>query len=559
MRKYYSQKAVESVKVTANNRDPTGKKGDDTVTRRADKSGKLSDESRYVPYRAIANYTYDWETWVGPDKIARWINPAVERITGYSADECLDMPDYPLPLVYEEDREAVVRHLAAAARGESGNHEEFRIMRKDGAVRWGAVSWQPIVDAGGKYDGYRTSVRDITDTKRIESELRAAYLQADQADRGKTRFLAAASHDLRQPLQAISMFTAALRSTAHNKEDDAILSSIQECLSGANEILGALLDVSRLDAGVLKPQPQDFMLCDMMEKLEAEFLPQAKAKGLDLRFVASTAVVHSDPGLLGRIVGNLVANAVRYTETGRILVGCRRRGEKLTVEVWDTGPGIASAMRERIFEEYFQIGNPERDRRRGLGLGLAIAKRLARKLDAPITLESKQGSGSVFKVEMTLAPNQEIDLPPRREAVSTVMVEGKLIIVIENDPTQACALSILLDRWGCESVVASGLTEALETLSGTEERMPALILADYRLRGERTGAEAIEIIRRSSGRQIPGIIITGDTEPSRLAQAARSGFRLLSKPVDSNDLFTAITEALATDALMIGKNNGNSG
>lgn len=528
------------------------------MTRRADKSGRLGDESQYVPYRAIANYTYDWETWVGPDKVAKWINPAVERITGYGADECLDMPDYPLPLVYEEDREAVARHLAAAARGESGNHEEFRIIRKDGAVRWGAVSWQPIVDSDGKYDGYRTSVRDITDTKRIENELRGAYRQAEKADRGKTRFLAAASHDLRQPLQAIAMFTAALKSTPHNKEDDAILSSIQECLSGANEILGALLDVSRLDAGVLKPQPQDFILCDMMEMLEAEFLPQARAKGLDLRFVASTAVVHSDPGLLGRIIGNLVANAVRYTEKGRILVGCRRLGQKLTIEVWDTGPGIAPAMRERIFEEFFQIGNPERDRRRGLGLGLAIAQRLSRKLDTPITLESKQGSGSVFKVEMTLAPNQEIDMPGTREAAVPGMVEGKLIMIVEDDPTQAHALSILLGRWGCESVTASGLTEALETLSGTE-RMPALILADYRLRSERTGAEAIEAIRHSSGRQIPGIIITGDTEPARLAQAARSGFRLLSKPVDSNDLFTAITEALAPDAALAGKNNKNSG
>ena len=481
---------------------------------------------------------------MGPDNIARWINPAVERITGYGAQECLDMPDYPLPLIHVEDRDAVARHLAAAARGESGNHEEFRIMRKDGEIHWGAVSWQPITGAGGRYDGYRTSVRDITDTKRIETELRAAYQQAEQADRGKTRFLAAASHDLRQPLQAIAMFTAALRSAPHNKEEDSILSSIQECLSGANEILGALLDVSRLDAGVLKPQPRDFLLCDVLEMIEVEFMPQARDKGLDLRFVPSTTVIHSDPGLLGRIIGNLVANAVRYTEKGRILVGCRRRGEKLTVEVWDTGPGIAPALREKIFEEFFQIGNPERDRRRGLGLGLAIAQRFSRKLDMPITLESWPGVGSVFRIEMPMAPNQEIDTPSSGAAPSPEMLVGQFVMIIEDDPTQAHALSILLNCWGCESVKASGLAEALEALPGAA-RPPALILADYRLRGEKTGAEAIEILRQAIGRRIPGIIVTGDTEPARLAQAARSGFRLLSKPVDANDLYAAMTEALA--------------
>lgn len=403
-------------------------------------------------------------------------------------------------------------------------------------------------------------MRDITDTKRIENELRAAYQQAEQADRGKTRFLAAASHDLRQPLQAISMFTAALRSTPQNKEDDAILSSIQECLSGANEILGALLDVSRLDAGVLKPQPRDFMLCDVLEMLEVEFLPQARAKGLDIRFVASTMVVHSDPALLGRIIGNFVANAVRYTETGRILVGCRRRGQNIAVEVWDTGPGIAPSMRDKIFEEFFQIGNPERDRRQGLGLGLAVAERLSRKLNTPISVESRQGSGSAFKVELSLSPGQDIDFISSfaRDKPLLGEVGGQLVMIVEDDPTQARALSSLLKRWGCESVVASGLAEARETLLEAE-RMPALILADYRVRGEKTGVEVIELLNHSSGIQIPAIIITGDTEPARLAQAARSGFRLLSKPVDSAELFSAITEALAANPIVIGDANRDAG
>jgi len=153
------------------------------MTKAASKSDKLRDASRDVPYRAIANYTYDWETWIGPDNAVRWINPAVERITGYSAAECLAMPDYPLSIIYEKDRLAMAQHLASAERGDSGNHEEFRIRRKDGELRWGAVSWQPIEDENGAADGYRTSVRDITDTKHIETELREAYREAEKADR----------------------------------------------------------------------------------------------------------------------------------------------------------------------------------------------------------------------------------------------------------------------------------------------------------------------------------------------------------------------------------------
>lgn len=501
-----------------------------------------------APFRAIADFTYDWETWVGPDGGVRWVNPAVERIAGYSVEECLAMPDYPLAMVHEDDRPDLARHLAGAAAGQSGNHEEFRILCKDGTLRWGAVSWQPIFDRDGRDAGYRTSVRDITDTKRFEAELQEAYHRAEKADRAKTHFLAAASHDLRQPLQAIAMFTASLNKPTDHEGVAKVASRIQECIGAANEILGALLDVSRLDAGVLVPRPSDFLVCDLLETIEIDFAPHAEAKGLALRVVTSSVVVRTDPALLKRIVSNLVANAVRYTDAGRILVGCKRRGDWLRLEVRDTGIGIEPAARDRIFEEFFQAGNPERDRRRGLGLGLAIVQRLSHKLQLPVEVESRPGVGSVFSVDVPLAASQDFVSASETPAPHLSAVSGRKILVIDDDPVQLDALSFLLGSWGCNMLSAAGIGEAKEIVSA-EARPPDAILADYRLRGKETGSEAINEIRQAIGIDVPGLIVTGDTEPARLKQAAKSGFKLLAKPVDATELLESLTEAMSNDSI----------
>jgi PAS domain S-box-containing protein len=500
-------------------------------------------DSPGVPYRAIANYTYDWETWAGPDNVARWINPAVERITGYSVAECLAMPDYPLSIVHEEDRTAVARHLASAARGQSGNHAEFRIRRKDGEVRWGAVSWQPIEDDNGLPAGYRTSVRDITDTKRIENELREAYRKAEEADRAKTRFLAAASHDLRQPLQAISMFSSALMAEPETGQRASLIVQIQECIGNANELLEALLDVSRLDAGVLTPHPRDFVACDLMERIEVEFTPQATDKRLTLRIVPSTAIVHTDQALLHRIIGNLVGNAIRYTDRGGVLLGCRLRKQFLRFEIWDTGRGIDPEVRERVFEEYYQVGNPERDRQHGLGLGLAIVRRLAALLGLNVSLDSQPGRGSVFRVDVPLAQSQDylVDTEPARIRHSS-SVAGRTVMVIDDDPVQVEAVSSLLHKWGCEVIPANDVTGARQAVA--DGRVPDVVLADYRLRQGETGADAASAVRRATGTDIPGIIVTGDTEPARLLLAASSGMALLAKPVTADALLSALADAL---------------
>ena len=498
-------------------------------------------------FEAIANYTYDWESWMAPDGRPRWINPAVERMTGYTVEECLAMPDYPLPLIHAEDRAGIADHLRSAAAGRSGNDIAFRILQKRGGIRWAAVSWQTLYDDAGRSLGYRTSIRDITGRKQVEDALRRAHEEAERANRAKSRFLAAASHDLRQPLQAVNMFVAALKATARDAESAEIIASIQESLRATDDLLDALLDVSRLDAGLLQPRPRDIALGDLIDRMEDEFASQAAAKGLTLHTVASSIMVHSDPALIGRMLRNLVANAVRYTDRGRVLVGCRRRGAMVRIEVWDTGIGIPEDKIGAVFEEFYQLGNPERDRTRGLGLGLAIVDRMARLLDYRVDVCSRPGKGSLFAIELPIAqrsPSRQPPAPavaaPDSDAAAAPALAGRLIVAIDDEPMQLKAMQQLFARWGAEVIGAASTAEALARVI-ERGRMPDVIVADYRLREDTTGVEAIVTLRAGLERTIPGVILTGDTEPARLREAEASGFELLHKPVDTTRLLATLT------------------
>ncbi len=496
-------------------------------------------------FEAIANYTYDWESWLGPDGRPRWINPAVERLTGYGVAECLAMADYPLPLIHPEDRAGIADHLRAAAAGQSGNDIAFRILRKDGQIRWAAVSWQTLYDEAGLSLGYRTSIRDITGRKQVEEALRCAHTEAERTSRAKSRFLAAASHDLRQPLQAINMFVAVLKASVEDADDADIIASIQESLRATDDLLDALLDVSRLDAGVLQPQLRNLAIADVVDRMEIEFASQARRKGIELRTVTSSAVVRTDPTLIERVLRNLVSNALRYTEHGRILIGCRRRGQALRVEVWDTGIGIPGDKIGAVFEEFYQLGNPERDRTRGLGLGLAIVDRVSRLLGYRVDVRSALGRGSMFAVEIPIDPTAAIAIDePELDAPEPGALAGRLIVAIDDEPMQLRAMRHLFGRWGCEVVTGASPAEALTHLVDLQ-RMPDAIVADYRLRGTMTGLEAIRTLRSGLGRTIPGIILTGDTEPARLREAEASGFELLHKPVDAARLFATLARMTA--------------
>lgn len=497
---------------------------------------------REVRFRAIADYTYDWETWFAPEGEPLWVNPAVERMTGYSVEECMAMPDYPLPLIDPLDRDTIARLLREARQGSSGNDHTFRILRKDGSLCWAAVSWQPIRDDEGAPLGVRTSVRDITKRKSAEEAMRAAREKAERADLAKSKFLAAASHDLRQPLQAMGLFLSTLKFTATDDESRLIIENLQDCMAATNDLLNALLEVSRLDAGVLQSSISAVPVALLIDQLEVEYAELAREKGIELRTVACGAAVRSDPTLLESILRNLVSNAVRHTDAGRVIVGCRRRREAIEIQVWDTGKGIPQEALDKVFEEFYQIGNPERDRRQGLGLGLSIVRRMADLLGHPIKVTSVFNKGSMFSVtvprELAAAPEAQEGAPHEEQ------LAGALIMVIDDDPVQLEAIHGLFTYWGCQTLIAKTAAEAGDLLAASEE-IPDLILADYRLDGGLLGADAIRRLQRQLGFKVPGVILTGDTEPSRIQEAKKSGFELLHKPIAADRLKAILAKTLS--------------
>ena len=488
-------------------------------------------------FRTIANYTYDWESWLGLDRRLLWVNPAVERMTGYDVADCLAMADYPLPIVHEGDRALVAGHLDAAVRGRSANDVEFRVDRRDGALLWAAVSYQPLFDDDGAILGVRTSVRDITERKHAEQERELALEEARRANAAKSRFLAAASHDLRQPLQAASWFLAVIEERAGQGEQREVVDALRQCLTSSQSLLDALLDISRLDAGVMEVHPVAVELWDLFEELEVEFGAQARAKGLRLQFVPTSARVACDPVLLRRVLQNYVANALRYTAAGRVLVGVRMVTGGSRIEVHDTGIGIAPERQGDVFDEFFQIGNPEWDRRGGLGLGLSIVRRIAGLIDAPIGLHSREGAGSCFWIELPAVRSEPV-APSPVPAAGTL--EGRTIAVIDDDPDQVAGLRAFLGMLGCRVVAGES---AAEVLAEAEGAAADVIVADYRLRGRATGNQAIAELAAAWGER-PAVLLTGDTAPDRLAEARAAGFALLHKPVDPSALRRTLLELL---------------
>jgi CheY-like chemotaxis protein len=358
-----------------------------------------------------------------------------------------------------------------------------------------------------------------------------ALTEAEEANRAKTVFLASASHDLRQPLHAMGLFLGALARADLNDRQQQLLSQAQASALATGDMLATLMDFSKVDAGVIKPQMQPFALQPMFHKLERELAPLAEEKGLVFRMRDTSVILHADPALVELILRNLVLNAIRYTERGAVLMGCRRRGLRAMVEVWDTGIGIPPDQHQAIFKEFHQLGNPERDRRKGLGLGLAIVEGLARAMSVDVSLDSRHGRGSVFRLALP------ISMQPWQEQVQLQQDEPELsglrVLLIDDDETVRAAMADLLATWGCWCETASSGEDALTIL---EEFEPDVVLADYRLRSYRTGLQALQAVRDRLGREVPAAIITGDTAAERLREAHASGLALLHKPVPAERL-----------------------
>ena len=417
------------------------------------------------------------------------------------------------------------------------------LVRRDGAKRWLHWADRAVFDERGRIVEIQGVGHDVTDRRRAEEALAEAKDAAEQASAAKSRFLAAASHDLRQPLQALAMFVNVLSGREMDDKSRQLLHRIRDCSDALERLLGSLLDISKLDAGLFVPQRRQFNVGAMMERLCSEIRPLAEEKGLKLRRVPCSLLVDSDPGLLDRLLRNLLTNAVRHTETGKILIGCRRDGDHVRIEVWDTGVGIPQDQIGMIFEEFHQVGNPARDRREGLGLGLAIVRRLSNLLDHPVTVRSTVGQGSCFTVRLPKAGEHapmEMVLPADDLENET----GAVVVGIDDEADIREALDMLLKEWGYDTVVAGSAIEAIAKLEALRKR-PDLVVADYRLKQGHTGADAILAIRHVWGAGVGGFLLTGDTGPDRLREATASGFEVLHKPIQPERLRQMVAAAIA--------------
>ena len=386
---------------------------------------------------------------------------------------------------------------------------------------------------------------------------------AEKANAEKSRFLAAASHDLRQPLHAQMLLVDDLKSHAHNEQCAQTLQKLESSMTTMNGLFNELLDISKLDACAITPNIAEFPVSKIFDELELDFAHLAKSNNLQFRIHSSELKIRSDQSLLSRILRNLVSNAIRYTNNGGILIGCRRRGSNVLVQVWDTGAGIPASEKEHIFDEFYQLHNPERDRNKGLGLGLAIVARLADLLNHKIHIASRVKRGSVFSVEVPMAksmaksmtPNTATDIATRvakgavtsePDKIPNLDISGLNVLLVDDNELILTTMRDLFNKWGCNVFAASSLDTAIGHVGSLINRLD-LIVADYRLRNNTTGILVIEKLESALNRRIPSIIITGDTSPQILQTILRSGRYVLHKPVAPQKLRQYVNEVLSCE------------
>lgn len=402
-------------------------------------------------------------------------------------------------------------------------------------------------------DELGTVARSFNNLKHVvwdqRRDLQLAKEEAERANRAKSQFLAAASHDLRQPMHAMQMFIAALRERVNDKEALSILSNIDAVSVSSGRLLNSLLDVSQLEAGDVHPQFESFPVQEVLRRVSRSFIGMAQSKGLEFRVIPSSFIVHSDPILLERILLNFVSNAIRYTAKGRVLIGCRRRGRQVSIEVLDTGPGIPQEQSEAIYEDFHQLNNPERDRSRGLGLGLAIVRRLNACLNHHVEHHSIIGQGSCFSIRLAMGDPQNVsrvgvDGDSESESDAIANLVGVRVLVIEDDSSVLDATCILLESWKLEAMAAKSTAEALKLVTEKSAK-PEFIIADFRLPDGSDGVDAITKIQLLLGEAIPSLVITGDIETGRENVISELGYRVLKKPVRPAKLRRLMTHLLS--------------
>ncbi len=489
------------------------------------------------PFRAIAEYTYDWESWICPEGTLRWVNAAVERITGYSVRECMNMQDYPLPLVHPGDRPAVERVLELARQGQSGNHFEFRVLRKDGEVRWAAISWQPITVEGDAV-GFRSSVRDIDQRKRMEAELQQAVQRAEAANQAKSEFLANVTHELRTPLQSILGYAQLLDAANLSGPCNEYVRTLQQQSEHLEHMVGDLLDYSALQAGMLSLQAEQYRPDQVIERVTEGMAPLAHAKELKLERrgkIERSAI--GDPRRLEQVLTNLIGNAIKYTPSGKVEVSAGQETEvpgepSFWIEVNDTGPGLPDAD---VFQPFVQGRASGGVRGSGVGLGLAISRQFCERMGGELEASRSPLGGARLTVRLPLCAIGQVGRVAHfGESVSEdVSVEFAAryplsVLVVDDVEALRVFLGEALRALGYRPTLAASADEAFVV---AEQQHVDLALVDIQM-PEVDGWAAARGLRARLGEHAYLVALTAQSSADdevRLRQAGFDGYA--SKPL----------------------------
>ncbi|GAA0581744.1 ATP-binding response regulator [Caenispirillum bisanense] len=489
---------------------------------------------------------------IAVDGTILYSNPAHHRLLGYEPGTLVGRSI--LDLVPEADGERLRADLARLVETQPEPQPYLNSsFTRDGRQIVVEVHWTYKRDrADGRVIGFIAILNDVTtriEAERLREEARHA---AEQAALSRSRFLASASHDLRQPLQALALFVSRLERRDLDPTAREVVGNIRESVATLSSLLNGLLDMSKFDAGMTQVRVTDVPLREVFVQLRRDFGAVAERAGLRLRLRDTDCVVRSDPMLLRRVLGNLVVNAISYTRRGGLVVGARRRGQSVRLEVWDSGIGIPPDQLDLIFQEFYQVGNPARERREGLGLGLAIVDRACRALGHPVEVKSRVGRGSVFAVTVPAA--LEPAAPAAADLAAAVAagqppapVLGGTVAVVEDDPAVRRALVSLLQDWQCTVIAAANGADLLAALAEARAR-PDVVIADLRLPGGMDGLAVAAAVSAELGHAVPALVVTGDTDPDRLRATLAAGCMLLHKPIDVGDLHGALTRLLGRTA-----------
>lgn len=509
---------------------------------------KLQVEESEAYFRVLIESAPDAMIIVDDDGEIVIVNGQAEKMFGYSREEMLgNAIEMLLP---DRIRERHVDHRKAYTGQPSlrpmGTGMELVGQRRDGSEFPVEISLSPVTTPKASF--VSSVIRDVTDRKRMEQEIIAARQEAERANKANSAFLAAASHDLRQPVQALSLLNGALRRTVKDERALEMIQSQDHSLTAMTNLLNSLLDISRLDAGAVIPEWEDFPMRRLVDRLSAEFARQAQHKGLEFSSSPCDSLVRSDPNLLSEIIQNLVSNAIRYTDQGKVELRCEQVDGACHIRVIDTGIGISEDQQQAIFTEFHQV-KPKGGSKEGFGLGLAIVKRLADLLQHDVAVVSEIGDGSCFTVSMPLVESAE-DYAVEDEASEQPHPDqaSGLIILIEDDVNVADAWGMLLEAEGYRVATAASATEARAVINHLDD-VPKLIVSDFHLLDGSTGAEAVAEIRKFYALNIPAFIVTGDT--SKIVKDAQTvdNCTLLNKPVNTARLLSAARFATRTGAV----------